>query len=145
MEPIERREEVVITEQPGVVRREQVVYDASSEERQFLRQVTNMIWLVMGALEVLILLRIFLKLIAANPNNPFAAFVYNLSLIFVSPFLGLTASPAVGGMVFEIPSVIALLVYGLLTWFVVAIIWTVFEKPRARRISVYERERTTPR
>ena len=67
--------------------------------------------LFFGILEGLIALRILLKLIAANPNSPFAAMLYRFTDIFLFPFAGLTATPSAGGMVLEISSFIALAVY----------------------------------
>ena len=65
-------------------------------------RLTQLVWLLFGILEALIGLRVLLKLIAANPNSPFAALVYNASSLFVWPFAGLTRTPAAEGMVLDI-------------------------------------------
>ena len=144
--PVERHEQVTVTELPGGERREQalqVVQDVGAEARQLLLRITNVVWLVTVGIEGVIALRIMLKLLAANPNNPFASFVYSFSRLFVGPFLGLTVTPSSDGIVFEIPSVIAMLVYALLAWFIVKLIWVLFEKPRAGSVSFYERDQST--
>jgi hypothetical protein len=102
-----------------------------TEQRAFIIRLTEIVWLLFGILEALIGLRVFLKLIAANPNNPFASLVYQASALFVWPFSGLTITPAAEGMVLEIPSIIAMIVYGLLAWLVVRLIWIVFDRPEA--------------
>lgn len=137
--PMERNEQVIVTEQPGIARREQVIQDVSAERRQMLVQLTSLIWLLLIALEALIGLRIVLRLLAANANNTFAEFIYAISRIFVAPFLGLTSTPSFQGSVFEIPSLIAMVVYLIVTWFVIRLIWVVFDKPKAKSVSVYER------
>jgi hypothetical protein len=85
-------------------------------------------------------LRVLLKLMAANPNNPFASAVYGLSYLFVWPFVGLTVTPAVEGIVLEIPSLIAMLVYALLAVGFERLVWVLFERPRSRMVSVYRQD-----
>ena len=102
---------------------------AQSEQRSFISRLTQLVWLLFGVLEALIGLRVILKLIAANPNSPFAALVYNLSSLFVWPFSGLTRTPAAEGMVLDIPSIIAMFVYALVAWAIVRLIWIVLDRP----------------
>lgn len=99
------------------------------EQAVFTFKVRYIIWLVFGILESLILLRFGLKLIAANPASPFAALIYNFTDIFLFPFAGLTSTPAAGGMVLEISSIIAIFVYALLAWTIERIVWIVFYRP----------------
>jgi len=100
------------------------------QRRVFTVKATQLIWLLLGILEALLGLRIFLKLIGANPANPFAAFLYKLTELFVAPFAGLTSTPAVGNMVLEISTFIAMLVYGLIGWAAERLVWLIFYKPR---------------
>ena len=106
------------------------------ERRIFAFKATQLIWLFLGALEATLALRIILKLMAANPSNAFAAFVYSVTDIFLAPFVGLTATPAAGGMVLELSSIIAMLVYGLVGWGVERLVWVVFYRPRGPSVSV---------
>jgi len=105
-------------------------------------KATYVIWLVLGLLETLIGLRFLLKLIAANPDNPFANLVYNFSYVFVFPFLGLTATPAAGGMVLEISSLVAMLVYALVFWAFERLVWVVFYRPREATVDVTHQTRS---
>jgi len=100
-----------------------------SDQRSFIVKLTQLVWLLFGILEALIGLRVVLKLIAANPNSPFAVLVYRLSSLFVWPFSGLTRTPAANGMVLDIPSIIAMLVYALVAWVIVRLIWIVLDRP----------------
>ena len=101
-----------------------------TEQRVFTFKLTQLVWLLFGLLEALIALRVFLKLIAANPGNPCAALVYNLSAVFLWPFFGLTGTPAANGMVLEIPSIIAMIVYGFLAWVIAYTVWLLLYRPR---------------
>jgi hypothetical protein len=100
------------------------------ERRIFTFKATQIVWWLLGILEAFLALRFILKLIAANPANPFAVFVYGFTSLFLFPFAGLTATPAAGGMVLEISTLIAILVYGLIGWAVERLIWVIFYRPR---------------
>ncbi len=71
-----------------------------------------------------------MKLIGANPASPFAAVLYGFTDLFLFPFAGLTGTPAVGGMVLEVSTLIAMVVYALIAWAVERIIWVIFYRPR---------------
>jgi hypothetical protein len=100
------------------------------EQRLFSFKTSQLIWLAFGLVEALIVMRIILKLIGANAANLFAAIVYDLSYIFLFPFEGIVRTPAAGGAVLELSSIIALIVYALLAWGVVRIVRVVFYSPR---------------
>ncbi len=100
------------------------------ERRIFTFKATQLVWLLFGILEALIALRIGLKLIGANPDSPIAAFVYGFTSLFLLPFEGLVGTPQAGGMVLEITSVIAMLVYALIAWALERLIWVIFYRPR---------------
>jgi hypothetical protein len=104
--------------------------DVGQEQRIFSFKATQRIWLIMGIVETLIGLRVVLKLIGANPASPFAAFIYNVSGIFLFPFAELVGTPTAGAIVFDFSSIIAMLVYVLLAWGIERIVWVVLYRPR---------------
>ncbi len=108
--------------QEAKVRRTEV-----EKRRYTLTKVSQIIWLVLGILEAAIGIRVLLKLMGANPEAGFARFVYNFTAIFLAPFENLFNNPAVEGAVFEISSVIAMLVYALITWGIVRLVWIIFD------------------
>jgi len=108
------------------------------DRRVFTFKATYVVWMVLGVIEAFIAIRILLLLLAANPENPFAVFVYNVSWIFVYPFLGLTQTPSAGGMVLEIPSFIAMAVYALVFWGIERLVWLIFYRPRQASVSTTE-------
>jgi uncharacterized protein YggT (Ycf19 family) len=109
---------------------------SGQEQRLFSFKATQWIWLVLGIVESLIAMRVVLKIIAANPGSPFAAFIYNLSAVFLYPFAGLVGTPATGGMVLEISSIIAMMVYALLAWGIERTVWVIFYRPRGSLVGV---------
>ena len=97
-----------------------------------LRKTTNFVWWFTGIVEGLIGLRVVLRMMAANPGNPFADFVYALSGLFLWPFQTLVNNPsAEGGVVLEVSSIIAMMVYLLLAWVVVELLWLILGRERA--------------
>jgi hypothetical protein len=106
-------------------------------ERQiFTFKATQIVWLFLGILEALLALRFVLKLIGANPDSPFAVFIYGFTNLFLFPFAGLTGTPAAGGMVLEISTMIAMVVYALIAWALERIIWVIFYRPRGPVVGV---------
>jgi YggT family protein len=118
--------------------------EIDQEQRIFTFKATQLIWLALGLLEGLIAMRVMLKLIGANPENPFAVFIYGVSDIFLFPFEGLVGTPASGGMVLEISSIIAMLVYALLFWAMERIVWVIFYRPRGSTVGVTQTTTSEP-
>ena len=106
------------------------------EQRIFTFKITQLIWLGLGILEALIALRIALKLIAANPESPIVSLIYGITNLFLFPFAGMTPTPAAGGMVLEISSFFAMLIYALIAWAVERIVWVLFYRPRGPVVGV---------
>jgi YggT family protein len=125
-----KREEAVVLRQQQAAASERAQAAMLSEERRTLLKVSQFIWLGFGVVEGLIGLRLLLKLMAANPNNPFAILVYSISDLFVWPFMGLTVTPAANGVVLEISSIIALFFYVLVSILVERMIWIIFSRPK---------------
>lgn len=105
--------------------------EMNRSQRVFSFKLTQFVWLVFGAIEGLIGLRVLLKLLAANPDNPFARLIYGTTDVFLWPFRGLTAEPSVGGVVLELSSIIALVVYALLAWVIAKALWILLYQPRS--------------
>lgn len=137
---IAKREHVVVQQGPGHVHEERVVHDENLAYRTTLYRLTQFIWLLFGALEALIGVRVILMLIGANPANPFAAFVYQLSELFLWPFRNLIANPAFGNSVLEITSLIAMIVYPLIGWAIVRLIWVLFYRTPTSQVTTYHRD-----
>jgi hypothetical protein len=108
-------------------------------ERRILSfKATQLIWLLLGILEALIVLRIGLKLIGANPDSPIVALIYGLTSLFLFPFTGLVSSPTYGNMVLELSSMFAMLIYALIAWAVERIVWLIFYRPSRPMVGTTE-------
>jgi len=112
--------------------------ESGLEQRLRTFKAMQFIWLGLAVLEVLIGLRVVFKIIAVNPDNLLASLLYGLTNLFLFPFAGLTSTPASGGMVLEISSLIAMVVYALLAWGAVKLVEVIFYRPRGAVVNVTE-------
>ncbi len=80
----------------------------------------NIVWFILGVIEVLLLLRFILKLTGANPASGFVDFVYGISGVLSAPFDSIfgvtTASAGSVQSVFEPSIIVAAIVYALVAW-----------------------------
>ncbi len=106
----------------GVVDSAEVVSSATPA-----RRATEVIYLVFGIINGLLLIRVVLKLLAANPLAGFSKFIYGLTDVLLAPFRNLL--PTVGGgsgAVLEMSTVIAIIVYALIGWALVRLVAVTF-------------------
>ena len=80
---------------------------------------------IYGVAAVLLGLRFLFRLLDANVTG-FVDFLYTVTNPLVAPFDAIFNSPQAGnGSVFDSAAVVALLIYGLLTWGLIALVNTV--------------------
>jgi hypothetical protein len=82
----------------------------------------NIIYVVLSILETLLAIRLFLKLLGANPDAAFSALIYGLTYPFVLPFSGVFPDAQARGSIFELSTLLALLVYPIIAWIIVRIL-----------------------
>ncbi len=104
----------------------------NEEQRVFTSKVTQAVWLVFGVIEGMIGLRVLLKLMGANPANPFALAVYGLTKPLLLPFATLTAQPQIADLALEISSIVGMLAYAFIAWVIVQAIRILLDPLRGR-------------
>jgi len=120
--------------------RESVIEDVAGRHYVWAAKLTQVVWFLVGITDILIGIRVILKLLGADPDSGFAAFIYGTSAPFAAPFLGVVGSPRYGDSVLEFPAMIAMLVYLLLGWLIVQAIWLVLDRPSTGgQVSRYHR------
>lgn len=75
---------------------------------------TQIVWYILGIVEILLLFRFVLKLLAANPGASFTSFIYGVTYIFASPFLSVFRITRIEGSVFEWTTLLAMFVYWII-------------------------------
>lgn len=137
----EHRERVQIVQDGDYEQRRRVVEHSPSGRNVFISRLNQFIWLLAAAIIALIGIRFSLILANANPSNPFANLVYNLTAWLLYPFQGLLANPTTNtGAVIEVTSLLAMVVYLMATGLLTALIRILFaEKAGVRKVSTIER------
>ena len=132
---MERREtNVVRDETTGVVREESHVTTSGGQTplvedtAEYVSRVSpgrraiEVIYLVFGIVDGLLLVRLLLKLLGTNPDAPFSSFIYGLTDFLLGPFKSMLPATVSGKTIFEPSVLIAILVYALLAWVLTKIV-----------------------
>ena len=80
---------------------------------------TQVIWYIIAMIEILLVIRFFLKLLGANPQAGFTQFIYGATQLLAGPFLVVFRVSRVEGSVFEWSTLLAMAIYFLFAWIVV--------------------------
>lgn len=106
-----------VAEKKQVVTTDDGVENRQVDQPEKSTLAVRIVSFIVGFIVTLLALRILLLLLAANQGNAFVDFVYGLSGVFAVPFYGIfDYEPVYGESVFEISSVVAILVYALIGW-----------------------------
>jgi len=96
----------------GTVERERVSRTDTVPGKVFARRI---VYYIGGVIMALLAVRFVLALLGAAQGNAFVDFVYGLSAVFVAPFYGIFGEPTYGVSQFETSTLVAIIIYGLLT------------------------------
>lgn len=75
---------------------------------------TQIVWYLLGLVEVFLLFRFILKLLGANPSAGFSKLIYGVTYIFAAPFLTVFRTSYAAGSIFEWTTLLAMLVYWII-------------------------------
>jgi hypothetical protein len=84
--------------------------------------MTRMVWFVFGVIEVLIGVRFGLMLLDASTKAGFVRAIYGVSGVFMAPFVAIFRVQRVSGATFEWSALVAIAMYALVAWGIVALI-----------------------
>jgi hypothetical protein len=82
----------------------------------------QVIWYILGVIEVLLAFRIILKMLGANPSSGFTNLIYGLSNPLALPFRGIFQTQVIEGSVFEWSTIIAGLVYAVVAYGIIQLL-----------------------
>jgi len=135
----------VVTSPPAAAAVDQVAataYDPFAARRRTVARLVQVVWLLFGIIETVLAIRFILRLLAANPDAPFAAFMYSVSDVFLLPFAGLFATPRSGGAVLDLNAIVGIVVYMLVAWLVAKLVWLMAGETRSATTTVANSSRT---
>jgi cation transport ATPase len=105
----------------AVENRSEVYEDENLRRANIRAWIARVVYFVLAVVEVILLLRLIFRLLGANESSDFVMFLYNLSHILVGPFNGIFNDQALGRSVFEISTLVAMIVYALIAWGIVSL------------------------
>ena len=81
------------------------------DKKKKIFRINQIIWYILGFVEVLLAFRVLLKAMGANPNSGFTGFIYSLTGPLALPFRGIIGESMNGSSLIEWSSVFAVVVY----------------------------------
>ena len=103
---VKQVEPVVVGEAP------QQVYN----KKKTIFRFNQIIWYILGIVEILLVFRVILKALGANQFSGFTNLIYSITAPLAAPFFGILGVTNAGGSVFEWTTVIAAIVYLCIAW-----------------------------
>ena len=115
--------------QQQVVRRTKVMTPAvvtGSPQKEYqtkkaIFRTYQVIWYILGVIEVVLAFRILLKILGANTQSGFTNFIYAVSNPFALPFAVILGITGISDMTFEWSTLIAMAVYAIVAYGIVAL------------------------
>jgi len=119
-----------------LIARRASISDPYAGRRETSIKITRAIYLIFGLIEALLAIRFVLKALGANAEAGFAQLMYGVTGPLVAPFSGLFGTPqAASGAVLEVHTLIALVIYALVTWLLVRGAWIAFGEGRSASVT----------
>ena len=118
-------------------------YDPYASRRAASTRAVQAIYLVFGVIEGLLLIRFFLRALAANADAGFAQAIYAVTGVLVAPFVGLFGTPQIApGAALELSTLVALIVYAATGWLLARAAWLMFGESRSSSVDRVTSKRT---
>ncbi len=95
---------------------------SNSPSTKPLYRGTQIVWYILGLVEILLAFRFVLKLLAANPYAGFTSFIYSVTYIFSAPFLTVFHMTQVAGSIFEWTTLLAMFVYLIVAYGIIKLL-----------------------
>jgi hypothetical protein len=109
---------------------EEIIKERETTGFEVLQYLISFLFCV---LDIFLISRLVLKLLGANALNTFVSFIYRLTEIFISPFVGILHNWVITQIstisIMESATIIAIIVYAALAWGVVRIIALISGEP----------------
>ena len=86
------------------------------EKKKAIFRTYQIVWYILGVIEVLLGFRMALKALGANPLSGFVNLIYTLSDPLALPFSGILPTTISGATVFEWSTIVAAIVYALVAY-----------------------------
>ncbi len=88
----------------------------NSSSTKFIYSSTQVVWFILGFVEVLLALRFLFKLFGAASTATFTSVIYSVTDVLVSPFMSVFSVTYAAGSVFEWTTILAGAIYALVAF-----------------------------
>ena len=95
---------------------------SNSPSTKPLYRGTQIVWYILGLVEILLAFRFVLKFLAANPGAGFSSFIYDVTYVFAAPFLSVFHITQIAGSVIEWTTILAMFVYWVVAYGIVRLL-----------------------
>lgn len=86
------------------------------EKKKTIFRSNQIIWYILGVVEVLLVFRLVLHALGANSYVGFTSLIYSITTPLVTPFNGILGTTVAGSSIFEWSTIIAAIVYICIAW-----------------------------
>ena len=86
------------------------------EKKKSILRYNQIIWYILGFIEVLLIFRVVLKALGANQYSGFTNLIYTITAPFALPFAGIVGASVSGNSLLEWSTIIAGIVYLCIAW-----------------------------
>jgi len=86
------------------------------EKKKTIFRFNQIIWYILGLVEVLLVFRVVLKALGANPFVGFTSLIYSVTAPLAAPFSGIFGVFTTGNSMIEWSTIIAAIVYLCVAW-----------------------------
>ena len=93
-----------------------------TEEGRYNFRAAAFVGFIVGAVDILIAARFLGKLFGASSQSAFVNFIYQVSAPMVAPFTGIFGDTGTRTNTFETASLVAIVVYAVIGWGIIALI-----------------------
>lgn len=105
---------------------QKVEVNSTKIEASSFQTVEYLVYFFFGAIEILLALRLILRISGAAINNGFVAGIYGITKFFISPFEGIFSRTYSQGLettsVLEPSAIVAIIIYALIAWGIVKLV-----------------------
>ena len=96
------------------------------EKKKTILRFNQIIWYVLGFIEVLLIFRVVLKALGANQYVGFTSLIYSITSPIALPFSGILGISATGSSILEWSTIVAGIVYLCVAWGLVYLLAIVY-------------------
>jgi uncharacterized protein YggT (Ycf19 family) len=96
--------------------RAQDQYTEKYTEKKAIFRTYQVVWYVLGFIEVLLAFRFFFRLFGASTASGFVSMIYAITYPLIAPFRGIFPTPGISQSALEFYTIIAGIVYALLAY-----------------------------